>query len=311
MIFFITGAKGFLGRHLSRQLGSINGNIVVGLGHGNWAQQEYSQWGLKDWVDGDISQANLNLLAERHGAPTSIFHLAGGSSVGPSLHDPLRDFERSVVSTANVFNWIKCHSTSTSAILSSSAAVYGSGHSGAIIENAELNPYSPYGAHKRMCELTFETYAKSFNLKSIIIRFFSIYGPELRKQLLWDICTKLSTQENHLILGGTGHELRDWLHVEDACRLLSTAMQHASNSCPIVNGGTNHGTTVRSIAETIIDLWGSSSSLAFSGLSRPGDPPCLVADTSLSRAFGFEASRELTHGLDEYVSWFKKELRNK
>jgi len=50
------------------------------------------------------------------------------------------------------------------------------------------------------------------------VRLFSIYGVGLRKQLLWDGCRKLMAAD--LVFSGTGHETRDWLHVEDAATLL-------------------------------------------------------------------------------------------
>lgn len=54
------------------------------------------------------------------------------------------------------------------------------------IEQARLTPFSPYGAHKLMMEILCQSYATNFDLQIVIPRLFSVYGTELRKQLLWD-----------------------------------------------------------------------------------------------------------------------------
>lgn len=311
MIFFVTGAKGFLGRHLSKRLGYSSSVKVIGIGHGKWLREDFEAWGVTDWLEGEINHSNLSLLAETHGTPDGVFHLAGGSSVGPSLQSPYNDFEKSVISTSNVCEWIRTFSPKSRAVLASSAAVYGGGHPGLISEKNNLNPYSPYGFNKRMCELSFESYSRNFNINTSAIRFFSIYGPELRKQLLWDICSRLAKSEKSLQLGGSGNELRDWLHVDDACRLMEIALKHSAPSCPIINGGTGISTSVRSIADAVLACWGTNSKLTFSSVSRPGDPESLIADISLAQSVGFNGYKDINQGIHEYVSWFKREINQK
>ncbi len=301
---FVTGARGFIGRHVARTLSS-SGHKVVGLGHGTWVEPEYSEWGLSDWVNGDISPANLDALAQRHGAPDGIIHLAGGSAVGASLAQPVEDFRRSVIAANDLAEWVRIQAPEVALVMASSAAVYGSGHAGNISEQAICHPFSPYGYNKRMAELVFESYANNYGLKAMAVRFFSIYGPELRKQLLWDSCSRLLTDNKRLLLGGTGKELRDWLHVSDASELLCLALSTASAKFSIVNGGTGVSTTVEEIAMQLASSWGAGTEVAFSGLSRPGDPLSLVADVSLSSRLGFTPKHSWQAGIAEYVTWFK------
>ena len=304
MAIFLTGAHGFIGHHTSRYLASL-GKKVVGLGHGAWATADYEHWGLVDWLNGEVGPANLDTLASRHGAPEYVIHLAGGSSVGPSFAAPAEDFRRSVVGTSDLAEWVRVHAPQAPIVMASSAAVYGAGHSGPIDEQTRCSPYSPYGFHKHMAELALSSYANSFGLRVACIRFFSVYGPGLRKQLLWDACSKLAQGLPALALGGHGTELRDWLHVEDAARLLFTATAYANTSCPIVNCGTGVGTTVRSIAEQLLHRWNGGTSLSFSGIARTGDPQSLVADNALAQSWGWTPQHDWEAGIAEYVAWFK------
>lgn len=304
MSIWVTGARGFIGRHVARLL-ARDGWPVVGLGHGAWPEAGYRAWGLVDWLNGEVSHPNLDALAGRHGQPEGVIHLAGGSSVGPSFAAPAEDFRRSVAGAADLAEWLRLRAPATPVVLASSAAVYGAGHATPIPEDTSCQPYSPYGFHKRMAELAFESYARNFGLKVAIVRMFSVYGPELRKQLLWDACSRLAGGQSRLTLGGSGEETRDWLHVEDAARLLVLALAQAAPDCVVLNGGTGRAVSVRDIATRLCECWGGGVEAVFSGVSRAGDPAYLVADTARLRALGFDTPRDWRAGLADYVDWFR------
>jgi UDP-glucose 4-epimerase len=304
MIALITGARGFIGRHVARHF-AANGQTVVGLGHGAWLESARRQWGVSEWQNGEISSANLDALSALVGVPDIVIHLAGGSAVGPSFAQPAEDFHRSVMAASELAEWLRLRAPAARLVMASSAAVYGAGHAGPIAESARCAPYSPYGFHKRMAELSLESYARNFGLRVAIVRLFSVYGPGLRKQLLWDACTSLAQGATRLKLGGTGEELRDWLHVDDVARLMLWAAERANNSAEIFNGGTGVATPVRDIAQRLCLAWGSGCAAEFSGQARPGDPVRLVADVARVRAAGFVPAREWGAGLDEYVAWFR------
>ena len=86
-------------------------------------------------------------------------------------------------------------------------------------EDAEPVPVSPYGQHRLMMEQVRRSYAVTFGLRSTVARLFSVYGSHLRKQLLWDMCSRLHRGERTLVMGGTGAEVRDWIDVRDVARL--------------------------------------------------------------------------------------------
>jgi UDP-glucose 4-epimerase len=106
---WITGARGFIGRHLARRLAG-EGRTVIGIGHGAWPQSDAMHWGVSHWINGEISGSNLQALAGAFGLPLAIFHLAGGSSVGAALANPYEDFSRTVTSTASLLEWMRLSS---------------------------------------------------------------------------------------------------------------------------------------------------------------------------------------------------------
>ncbi|GIX17761.1 MAG: UDP-glucose 4-epimerase [Rhodothalassiaceae bacterium] len=307
MIVLITGARGFIGRHVSRAL-AADGDCVLGIGHGDWPSAR-EEAGLALWLNADVSLANLRLVCREFGAPDVVVHLAGGSSVGAALANPLEDFRRTVVSTAELLEWMRHDAPQARLVALSSAAVYGEGHEGRIPESAPLRPVSPYGYHKAVSESLCRMYAKCYNLSISLLRPFSVFGPGLRKQLIWDLCTRLRKGENIIKLGGTGRETRDWLYVEDLVQAVKLAIPEASAEAPVFNAGTGKAITVQDFSQAVIEIFGLSSkvvNLVFTGEERAGDPRNLVSDIRKIKERGFNCGWTLRDGIKEYVNWFNK-----
>lgn len=303
-MIWVTGGKGFIGHHLARHL-AAEGNPVAGIGHGIWPGIEAEPWGMKYWVNGDVDVGNLEALRRLTGDPGVIFHLAGGSSVSTSLQNPFEDFSRTVGGTARLLDWVRTSVPEVKLVAASSAAVYGAQFAKPILEGAATRPYSPYGHHKLMMEQLCRSYSENYGLRCTIVRLFSVYGPGLRKQLLWDLCTRLAVGVSPIVLGGTGSEVRDWTEVDDVVRLLELAAGLPGLPGETVDGGSGVGTTVAEIARCLSDAWGSSTGIEFSGVKRPGDPYSLVADSSTLAALDFRWQIPVAHGIARYVDWFK------
>ena len=301
----ITGAHGFIARHLARAL-HRRGIQVSGIGHGAWHETERAAWGVDHWLDGEVTRANLDVVGAHSGTPDTIYHLAGGSSVGFSLLAPVEDFRRSVLSTAELLDWARVSAPKARLLFTSSGAVYGAGYNRNIREIDALAPHSPYGYHKRLTELLFESYGRNFGLNVATVRLFSVYGPGLRKQLLWDVCHRLQADPDRLVLGGSGQEARDWLHVTDAVHLLHAAIAQATPQGFVVNGGTGVAATVREVAGYLCKSWGARTDIAFSGATRAGDPEYLVADVSRMSTLTFAPKVTPEVGIREYVDWFRR-----
>ncbi|MFZ2634521.1 MAG: NAD-dependent epimerase/dehydratase family protein [Desulfosalsimonadaceae bacterium] len=297
----ITGAYGFIGRHTAKYFSS-QGWFVSGIGHGAWVQEEWKQWGLSDWRTADV---NLKNLITYGGEPDVIIHCAGSGSVPFSMTHPVQDFQRTVQTTMDVLEFARLYSPASKIVIPSSAAVYGVVDQLPINEDAPQHPVSPYGFHKRISEELARSYALFFGIQTVVIRFFSVYGPGLRKQLLWDGCSKMLQGE--AVFFGTGDEDRDWVHVSDAARLLYLASGHAGDSCPAVNGASGKGVSVRQILEAIKAALGADIPIQFTGNPKGGDPAHYVANVDRIKQWGFEPEIDWREGVADYVRWFKSE----
>lgn len=302
---FVTGAAGFLGRHVAHRL-DASGWRVVGIGHGGFPDASSSSWGLERFDVADVTLENLEALAEVVGEPSLIIHCAGSGTVGFSLAEPREDFWRTVGATVDVLEFARHRAPVLRVVYPSSAAVYGTVGDGPLREDMPLAPISPYGLHKRLAEDMCRSFATNHGVPVAVIRFFSLYGEGLRKQLLWDACRK--AQEGAFRFFGAGDERRDWLHVTDAAELLLLAADRAGEECPLVNGGTGYGLTIREILTRLGQLWYSALVPEFTGEAKIGDPHHLVADIDRATAWGFTPAVGINDGLSRYLSWYQSEF---
>ena len=295
----VTGAYGFVGRHLARRLAAA-GYSVVGIGHGAWGREEWRRWGITEWHNADIDVETLTTYA---GDPDAVFHCAGSGSVAFSMTHPFQDHQRTVVTTLSVLEFMRLHRPDARLVLPSSAGVYGIAAELPIRVNAPLKPVSPYGLHKSIAEALCASYARHFRIRCALVRLFSVYGVGIRKQLLWDACTKISSGD--FSFAGTGEETRDWVHIDDAAELLFLAALHASEDCPTVNGGIGLALANREVVEAICASLNIGEHPRFSGHVRPGDPLHYVADPTEAREWGWVPKRHWREQLEAYVEWFR------
>lgn len=299
----VLGAAGFVGRHAARAL-AVAGYDVVGIGHGTWLRDEWRACGLREWHMADVTVETLSTYA---GSPEILIQCAGSGSVAFSMTHPAQDFRRSVDPTLAALEFVRLQAPDCAIVLPSSAAVYGTVERMPIATGDPLRPESPYGVHKVIAEELCRSYARTFGVRAAIVRLFSVYGQGLRKQLLWDACTRLTQAEPRF--AGTGDELRDWLHVEDAAALLLAAGACATSACPIVNGGTGAAASVRTIIEGLRLALAMGDQPRFSGTRREGDPIGYEADISEALHWGWRPRHELADGLAAYARWFLEDHR--
>lgn len=300
---FVAGGGGFLGASICAAFLRAGWQVVsIGLG---------PPVATRDGVhhhEGLVTRQLLAAAALAHGSPSLVVHAAGGSSVGQSWESPRSDFDLSVGSTAEILDFIRNEALAARLTLVSSAAVYGNVSAGMIGEDAPCLPVSPYGAHKRVCEELVLAEGRMSGIGVAIVRFFSLFGNGLRKQILWDVMRRASLlRGGSLELWGDGMETRDFLHVEDAARLIFLAGTTVeAGQSRIYNGASGRAVSVKELVESLLQQAGIAAELQFNGKQRAGDPRHLTADVSRAQVeLGFGPQISLLDGLSRYAKWYR------
>jgi nucleoside-diphosphate-sugar epimerase len=215
-----------------------------------------------------------------------IINCAGSGDVPFSLENPIIDFEKNSRFVICILEAIRKYCPNARFIHLSSAAVYGNPLGLPVKESDGISPLSPYGYHKWIAEIICKEYSSLFGLSIVVVRPFSVYGPGLRKQLLWDVFQKGSTS-NELILWGLGNETRDFIYVEDLVNALYTIDMEASELFIHYNLATVVAVTIIEVVAKLIHYLGWEKNITFNGIVRKGDPNFWQADISKLQKIGF------------------------
>ena len=299
----ITGVAGFLGRYVARQF-ARDGWSVVGV---DTAPPENAGLGpgarYRRMV---LPSVDLRpLLADV--APDACVHCAGRASVALSITEPAADFRDNVALTFELLEALRCTAPHCRFLFLSSAAVYGDPVSLPVTEEHACAPLSPYGWHKRQCELLCEEFARIYRLPTAVVRIFSAYGPGLRRQVIWDICAKALTNPA-LELRGTGDESRDFIHAADVARALAVLADNAAFTGEIYNLASSEETTISHLAKHLLALVRRDIPITFDGARSAGDPLHWRADITRLRRLGFAPEISLEQGARSVAAWCSAEL---
>ena len=300
-IAVVTGAGGFIGRHLSKYL-SEQGCEVRGIGHSAMSDEDRARIGISRWYSGGIGPSALK---ETCGGAEIVYHCAGSASVPLSILEPMTDFRNNVLSTAELLEFSR-EAGGIPVLYLSTAGVYGKVDTMPIRIDDPFRPISPYGMNKLTGEQLLRQYATFFGVPGVIVRLFSVYGEGLRKQLLWDASHKLHRGDHTFF--GTGEETRDWIHVDDAVRLIARIGACAGTDVPAFHGATGEGVRIRDILETLAASFDIPEPIFFNGQCRPGDPTDYRADVSASLTLGWTPKVPLTDGIERYADWFRHDV---
>ncbi|MDT0650424.1 NAD-dependent epimerase/dehydratase family protein [Autumnicola edwardsiae] len=300
----ITGASGFLGTWLSREAVKA-GFKIYGIDLRTPLQPQL--W--ENFATASLDTVDLEQLMEGC-TLDAICHLAGGASVSASVKDPFGDFSSLLPGTARLATYLKKSQAQARFFLFSSAAVYGNPESLPITEDTPIKPISPYGIHKAIAESLLCNYARIFDLNITIFRIFSVYGPELRKQLIWDVSQRaLSAEEEgvkSITLFGTGAESRDFMYVKDVCQAVLTVISKpVSSKIQIYNLGSGVESSIAEVAELLVNNLGVDIKIQFDGIVPKGDPANWRADISKLLNLGFTPRYNLNEGLHQVATWAK------
>lgn len=305
----VTGGAGFLGSHLcERLLGSgaevlcvdnfftgTRANVANLLGHPNFELMRH-----------DVT---FPLYVE----VDQIFNLACPASPIHYQHDPVQTTKTSVHGAINMLGLAK--RVGAKILQASTSEVYGDPEVHPQPESywGRVNPIgirSCYDEGKRCAETLFFDYRRQHNLPIKVARIFNTYGPRMHPndgRVVSNFIVQALRGEN-LTVYGEGTQTRSFCYVDDLVEGLIRLMETADDFTGPVNLGNPVEFTMLELAEQVISLTGSKSSIVFKDL--PGDDPKQrQPDIGLARSvLKWEPSVPLRDGLSRTIDYFKTVL---
>jgi UDP-glucose 4-epimerase len=292
----VLGSEGFIGRHLVQHF--LQAQYIV---HGCDLFETAQHSG---YIYTKVSR--LSPEWEEIFSKTSFdfcVNAAGSGNVPYSMTHPLSDFEANTLDTIRVLDAIRRLNKNCRYLHISSAAVYGNPEKLPIDENDRKCPLSPYGWNKLMAEQICSEYASVYGVAVAIIRPFSVYGKGLKKQLLWDICTKLH-KDDVISLFGTGKESRDFIHIDDLADAIMKVIENSPFNHNIYNTASGTETSIKQVADIFEHYFPGKKTISFSGVEKKGDPVNWKADISRLAELSFQPKTALDNGIIDYINWY-------
>jgi UDP-glucose 4-epimerase len=301
----VTGGAGFIGSHLVEALVERGAQVTVVDNFANSTIDNLAA--VQDRVD--VLELNVNSNAFKEMVVDrdfdTIFHLAANAYVPPSVKDPTYDFENNLVSTLGLLETVREAGLDPKMIVASSAAVYGNPTKVPITEEFITDPISPYGVSKLSMERYAYVFSRVYGLRTASTRFFSVYGPRQRKQIVYDFIRKLKTNAAQMEIIGDGTQTRDLIYVEDVVQSLLVIMDNAPLRGEVYNVATGTGYTTLQIAEAVVAVMGLETDFTYTGDVRPGDCQIWVGGIDRICEIGFEPTISLEEGIERTVRWYE------
>jgi UDP-glucuronate 4-epimerase len=310
----ITGAAGFVGSRLARRLLDA-GQRVVGLDNLNdYYSIDLKRLHLRDlqshpdfvFVEVDLRDAaGVRRLFEQHRIDR-VAHMAAMAAVRYSAKHPLIYGEVNVQGSMNLLDAARHHGNPP-CVLASTGSVYGSDTPVPFVETAAaVMPLAPYPASKRAMELFAHAFHHLYKTPISILRFFNVYGPHGRPDMMpWQWTQQILRGES-LTLYNAGHLKRDWTYVDDILDGFIAALDRPM-PFEIFNLGCSNPVENLEFVKVLEDLLGKKASIV--DTPTPASEPLITyADVSKAgRLLGYQPKVRVPEGLTRFVVWLRSE----
>ena len=296
----ITGAAGFIGRYAAKEFAQF-GYRTIGVDWNQATDSFCKVWNIHEYKSIHLNSDTVDDAIVSY-QPDFIIHCAGSASVPFSNTNPKEDFNSSVLLLMNVLDSIRRHQLKCRLIFLSSAAVYGNPQHLPISESHPLNPISPYGYHKMLCETLLQEFSQLYGLESCAVRIFSAYGNGLKRQVVWDISQK-ALNGTKIELMGTGQESRDFIHVTDIALALRIITENADFKAEAYNIASGQNIKIQDLVENILKALKLKRQIRFSGVVRQGDPITYRADINSLSSLGFRQKISFEQGIRDFANY--------
>ena len=297
MKFVITGGAGFIGSHIAKHLITKNHKVTIVDNFSRGRLENLSGFEEKIEVH-KMDILDFDSLKKIISDSDGIFHQAALTSVPESFIQKEKYHNVNVVGTENIFKLAK--EFRKKVVYASSSSIYGNTTLTPITEDFDKNPINPYGITK----LDDEKLAKKYydlGVSIIGLRYFNVYGVGQTNDYA-GVITKFFDQiklNQSPIIFGDGSHTRDFVSVEDVAKANLLAMESNTNFS-FLNIGTGISTSVKKLAESMINLSGKSLEIKYDKLPQ-GDVKESLANVSLAKKLiDWNYDISLKDGLKKY-----------
>ncbi|MBD0276946.1 MAG: NAD-dependent epimerase/dehydratase family protein [Bacteroidota bacterium] len=301
----VTGGAGFIGSNLVKALVNQHGahvTVLDDLFTGDLAHLE----GIKHrFVQGSVEDAQL--VNECVSNADIVFHLASRNII-VSNQNPREDLSVNVSGGFNVFEACLLHKVAR-VVYASTSSVYGNPERLPVSEEDRKDFLNFYSASKFSAEVYAQTFYEVFQLPITIVRYSNVYGPHQSPTNPY--CgvigkfIKAALSDQALFIHGDGEHTRDYTYVDDAVKATIAAALYPVAVGEAYNIGTGIETSVNELADTILTVTKSASSIEYVE-NRDIDNICrrVINIAKAKSDLRYQPEHTIKKGLQKTIDWF-------
>ncbi len=308
----VTGGAGFIGSHLVRNLlaeGVWNVSVVDNFN--DFYSPELKRRNIEAFADDDkfsLHEADIcdeklrAVFAERNF--DVLVHLAARAGVRPSLRAPKLYAETNINGTLNLLELAKEFGVKQF-VFGSSSSVYGARSKVPFSEEDKISePISPYAATKIAAEMLCHTYSHLYDIRTVCLRFFTVYGACQRPDLAIHKFAHLISEGKPIPVFGDGKTRRDYTYIDDTVQGVRAAIDYDKSGHEIINLGESQTVELHELISLLEKSLGKTAIIDRKPL-QPGDVPQTFADISKAKELlGYDPQTRINEGIDKFVDWF-------
>jgi UDP-glucuronate 4-epimerase len=326
----VTGVAGFIGSHVAEAL-LKRGDVVVGLDNFNdYYSPATKRSNLAEitgttshsqrffFIEGDVRNRNLLCRLYLEYQFNGIIHLAAMAGVRASVYNPSLYYDVNLNGTLALLEAVTSLATLSKAsselpvfVFATTSSAYGATHQIPFLETDACNePLAPYAASKRAAELLGYTYYHLYHLNFTALRFFTVYGPRNRPDMMaYKIMDNIFSRRE-VPLYNQGQMYRDWTYVDDIVRGIMAAVDRPLGY-QIINLGRGAPVLLADFVHLLEELTGRPARLT-PAPAPDTDVPYTYADIGkANKLLGYHPTISVEEGVRGLWHWYQKAVLTK
>ncbi|QTL96822.1 NAD-dependent epimerase/dehydratase family protein [Iocasia frigidifontis] len=311
MMHLVTGVAGFIGSNLAKEL-LKRGDQVIGVD----CFTDYYARGLKEenlaaikgddnfeFLEADLLELDLIELLD---GVDYVYHQAAQAGVRASWGKTFDIYTDNNIRATQQLLEAARESTVKKIVYASSSSVYGDTDQLPMKEGNYLQPVSPYGVSKLAAEHLCYLYWKNFNVPTVSLRYFTVYGERQRPDMAFHIFIKAILTGSAITVFGDGRQSRNFTHVSDIVQANILAAENSISGEVFNIGGDGEGIILNDSIKMMADIIGKKAEIVYQAAAK-GDVKHTSADCQKARELlGYEPEMDFKEGLIREIAYLKK-----